>query len=379
MCRILGVECVYQDKVSDHSSLVILSNLYCDLLIVPSFDPGSLAILERVDYVIQLLENQGSQLISLGNQAAIPQQSNHTLAPSAPNASGVQDGTQESPLNRFISSKDNGGIDDMSIEDAATLMEALEVSASCSSNRILTWPIFESKVDHARINTYFFEPHKTLHFETSPSPSNLHDRPGLPCRTYHSGRGIREEDVPPLVQEFLEKVHIKNPILDPPVLVEMARRVAEEGPKWDESSCLILIACALANLASDFSLTKPDAKESSHLDAKDYATAEQYYTGARKRIGVSVDSPISLYVSLDADQLTSFLVAPRQLRLSSTMFFPHWRIRDVFTSTSQSLVIFQQRLYEIPNLPPLQFPQQSQSFREAPRAAPLLVVSKVRM
>jgi hypothetical protein len=378
MCHILGVECVYQDKVSDHSSLVILSNLYCALLIVPSFDPGSLAILERVDYVIQLLENQERQLISLGNQAAIPQQSNHILAPSAPNTSGKQDGTRESPLNRFIPSNTNGGID-MSIEDAATLMEALEVSASCSSNRILTWPIFESKVDHARINTYFFEPHKTLAFETSPSPSNLHDRPELSCRTYHSGRGIREEDVPPLVQEFLEKVHIKNPILDPPVLVEMARRVAEEGSKWDESSCLILIACALANLASDFSLTKPNADESSHLDAKDYATAEQYYTGARKRIGVSVDLPISLYVSLDADQLTSFLVAPRQLCLSSAMFFPHWRLRDVFTSTSQSLVIFQQRLYDIPNLPPFRFPQQSQSFREAPRAAPLLVVPKVRI
>jgi hypothetical protein len=135
----------------------------------------------------------------------------------------------------------------------------------------------------------------------------------------------------------------------------------------------------LANLASDFSLTKPNTDETSHLDAKDYATAEQYYTGARKRIGVSVDSPVSPYVSFDADQLTSFRVAPRQLSLSSTMFFPHWRLRDVFTSTSQSLVIFQQHLYDVPNLPPSQFPQQSQSLRQAPRAAPLLVLPKVRM
>ena len=262
------------------------SNLYCDVLTVPRFDPGSLAILERVDYVIQLLENQGSQLIPLGNQA-------HILNPSAPNTSSKENGSQESPLNPFIPPNSNDGID-MSIEDAATLTEALEVSDSCSSSRILTWPIFESKVDHAHLNTYFFEPQKTLASETSPSPSNLHDWPGLSCRTYHTGRGIREEDVPPFVQEFLEKVHIKNPILDPPILVEMTRRVTEEGFKWDESSCLILIACALANLASDFSLTKPNADETSHSDAKDYATAEQYYTSARKRIGVSVNPSICI-------------------------------------------------------------------------------------
>jgi hypothetical protein len=334
--------------------------------------------LDRVEYAIQLLENQGSQLISLGNQAAIPQQSSHILTPSAPNTSGKKDGTQESSLSLFVPSSSNEGID-MSTKDTATLMEALEVSDSCSSSRILTWPIFDSKVDHAHINTYFFEPHKTLALETSQSPSNLHDGPGLSCRSNHSGRGIREEDVPPFVQEFLEKVHIKNPILDPPVLVEMARRVAEEGFKWDESSCLILIACALANLASDFSLTKPNTDETSHGDAKDYATAEQYYTGARKRIGVSVDSPVSLYVSLDMDQLTSLPVAPRQLSPNSTMFFPHWRLRNVFASTSQGLVIFRQRLYAVPNLPPFQFSQQSQSYREASRAAALLVLPEVRM
>ena len=245
--------------------------------------------MDRVDYAIRLLENQGSQSILLGNETAIPQQPNYILHPSAPNTSGSKDGTQVSPLSHFIPSNSNDGID-MSTEDAATLMEALEVSDSCSSSHVLTWPIFDSMVDDAHIKTYFFEPLENLTLETSPSPSNLLNGPGLSCRTNDSGRGIREEDVPPLVQEFLEKVHVKNPILDPPVLLEMARRVAEDGFKWDESSCLILIACALANLASNFSLTKPNADETSHLDAKDYATAEQYYTGARKRIGVNLDS-----------------------------------------------------------------------------------------
>lgn len=99
-------------------------------------------------------------------------------------------------------------------------------------------------------------------------------------------RGIREDDAPALVEYFLQHVHIKNPILDGANLTSMARNVAEEGFKWDNTSCIVLVACALANLATPFLMDRPGPNESSINDAKDYSAAEAYYATARKRTGL---------------------------------------------------------------------------------------------
>ena len=256
-------------------------------MIILSFDPGSLAILDRVNYAIQLLESQDNKLFSLANQSS----PSYPIA--TPTTSNIHGSTSEPfPDPRYAASASsdvNDGVHTVD-QNATALTETLNVSANCSSARVLEWPIFEGKIDIAHINAYFFEPNRPLAPEMSPASAGFSVNSDTSCRNSSFGRGIREEDAVQLVQEFVQKVHTKNPILDPSILMEMARKVAEEGYKWDESSCLVLIACALANLASDFSLLKPTSSESSYADAKDYSTAEQYYTGARKRMGVSLST-----------------------------------------------------------------------------------------
>lgn len=263
------------------------------MLIASRFDPGSLAILDRVNYAIQLLEGQSSRLLSLGCQIFPSRHSYHIATPTASNALGEED----TSILRAVcvpSASSNGTASvDLLDDNATTLTEALHVSANCSSKVVAQWPVFEGKIDSARINAYFFEPSKPFGPEVSSSLSSFPVILGVNCRTSHLGRGVCEEDALTLAQKFLEKVHIKNPILDPSSLMEIARKTAEEGFKWDESSCLVLIVCALANLATDFSLEKPDSTVPSYADAKDYTTAEQYYTAARKRIGVSVSAGLN--------------------------------------------------------------------------------------
>lgn len=173
-------------------------------------------------------------------------------------------------------------------DSATTWLEALDVVANSLSARVLSWPIFEGRINEDDMYARFFEPdepddHGTFLAQSTPSmpPTSQLIRGGSSL-----GRGVREEDVPGLIQRFLTHVHVKNPILDPSALRLMAREVSDEGFKWDEKSCLVLIACALAYLAEPFELTKPTKHSTSQSNAREYSTAETYYTAARKRIGL---------------------------------------------------------------------------------------------
>lgn len=256
---------------------------------MPSFNQDSLAILERVNYAIQLLESRGGELPSGDNAGSPVPRTYHMATPTTSEPIGLDEVNIHGSYLPSVSSDGHNDVDLLSGK-ATTLMETLGVAANCSSNRVLTWPIFEGKIDIARIEAHFFSPNCNLAAQSSPNSSEVQFKPNASCRTLHPGRGVCEGDAVSLAQVFLERVHIKNPILDPSALMEMARKVAEEGYQWDEGSCLVLIASALASLAAEFSLSKPSFNEKSYADAKDYTTAEQYYTAARKRIGVSIDA-----------------------------------------------------------------------------------------
>ncbi|KAG7152258.1 hypothetical protein HYQ46_011912 [Verticillium longisporum] len=70
---------------------------------------------------------------------------------------------------------------------------------------------------------------------------------------------------------FLDLVHTKNPVLEADTLWSYARRVAEDGLKWDSRSCMVLLACALGSVARSFpegtSMPSPGATSS----LKDYS------------------------------------------------------------------------------------------------------------
>ncbi|KAF2109813.1 hypothetical protein BDV96DRAFT_225381 [Lophiotrema nucula] len=114
-----------------------------------------------------------------------------------------------------------------------------------------------------------------------------------PRRSSSVSLGVREEDVPHLVETFLMNVHVKNPIFDPDYLRKIARNVVEDGFDWKASSCLMLVVCALAAISSSFKRQRicDSSKLQVYADnslssTPGYCTAELYYAASRKRVGL---------------------------------------------------------------------------------------------
>lgn len=107
-----------------------------------------------------------------------------------------------------------------------------------------------------------------------------------------------EEQIPALVDKFLENVHTKNPVLDVEQLVKQARTIAGRGLGWDGWSCLVLLASALGTIAKPFESavtvsTSPGMGGMSGnrwiTDApttpKELQQAESYFALASRRLG----------------------------------------------------------------------------------------------
>ena len=253
-----------------------------------SFDNASLAILNRVNYAIELIENQSLTLK--------PDKSFNTSPPTNDPVRARSDtlATTKSPSDGFTA-RSHASIDESRSPEAlldsnsSTLTEALDLASYTSSSHILVWPVFKGKVDPNDITALFFDPTSPQTAPATPNDDSYLRNLRSIDRGVAASQGIREEDVPVFIQDFLLYVHTKNPILDPPSLKAMARTISKDGFQWDGPSCIVLIACALANLARPFNLSRPEEHESSRVDARDYTTAESYYTASRKRIGLLSD------------------------------------------------------------------------------------------
>lgn len=66
------------------------------------------------------------------------------------------------------------------------------------------------------------------------------DTAGLAPDRQSSKYGIREDDFLTLCRNFLEYVHVRNPILEPSELEQHAKDLAESGLKWDAKSFLVV-------------------------------------------------------------------------------------------------------------------------------------------
>lgn len=254
-CLALEVPCNYQDRTTTDLS---------------SFDPASLAILDRLNTAIQLLENQ-AHLPELIQALTTSQQSSvAALSNTSPGTNTIL-GTPQVTIPSDTISPEH-----FPYESSTTLEEALYGPEN--RDDVLNWPVFEGQFSSRDLTTAFF---------------NQNDG-GHHLRTGSHRRDVCEVDAPRLIRDFLQHVHIKNPILDPRSLTENAKAVAEEGFGWDGRSCLVLLACALASLAVPFSNSIPSSTDKSLLNAKDYPAGEAYYTAARKRIGLLDTSVLAI-------------------------------------------------------------------------------------
>lgn len=115
-----------------------------------------------------------------------------------------------------------------------------------TSEDILRWPVFERRYDRRRIEALIFDPTLPCNdLSGSPVSPRVADDSGRdrfqdPRQNSGIGPGVREEDVPHLIESFLLNVHVKNPICDPGYLRNLGRTVMEDGFDWRAPSCLVV-------------------------------------------------------------------------------------------------------------------------------------------
>ncbi|EGY17040.1 C6 zinc finger domain-containing protein [Verticillium dahliae VdLs.17] len=166
--------------------------------------------------------------------------------------------------------------DDLSIPSAKTTCEA-----------VLQWPVLECCYPPNYIIDAVFE---TGIVDSDSDEEDEKESSNLSLLNKSRRHGFNEEDVLPLVQRFLDLVHTKNPVLEADTLWSYARRVAEDGLKWDSRSCMVLLACALGSVARSFpegtSTPSPGATSSLKSQAESLHSGEVYYNLARRRFGL---------------------------------------------------------------------------------------------
>jgi hypothetical protein len=180
-----------------------------------------LEILERLEYAVGLLEASRDTPFTLPVQITSPAELHASPATA-----------QHHTTPRSIAWSDDNAKGDVEI-----LRESLEIAGRTSqvSEDILAWPIFENRFDRSLTESLMFDRHQRCNKEDI-SPTVIADA----VRTAIPGRGIREEDVPFLINKFLVNVHIKNPIVDSDDIKRKGRMTAEHGFGWNASSCLVV-------------------------------------------------------------------------------------------------------------------------------------------
>lgn len=158
-----------------------------------------------------------------------------------------------------------------------------------SADTILEWPIFQGKYPRDALIRGIFQPKGDIASSAQGSSS------APPVDEFVRFTGIHppdDERIPSLIDNFLQNIHTKNPILDVESLVKHGRKCAENGVGWDGLSCLVLLACALGSIAKPFntSITPQTVFPRANLDiassyAQELQQAESYFVLACRRLG----------------------------------------------------------------------------------------------
>ncbi|KAL4761723.1 uncharacterized protein BDW70DRAFT_149773 [Aspergillus foveolatus] len=277
-CTSLQFQCVYQDASTDFSS----------------FDAARLAILDRVNYTIRLIEQQ----------------------PASPDVS-----SSDSPRTRHNPQQNPGrstclGFDMTSPQDEA-------ISRSTEYTFLLKAQQLQAK--------YLCDPREVDKFFFNQTHSEDVSKKVVPFSSWE----IREEDVPSLIDRFLENVHTKNPILDPSELRKLSRRLGENGFQ--------------ATIARPFSIETPGLQDTPHFHGCDYATGESYYSAARKRIGLLDSSIIAIQCAFLIGVYEMYSMRPLRAWLSfnraCTYFQTYLHSSSLSQALEQSSETVKSRLY----------------------------------
>lgn len=106
-----------------------------------------------------------------------------------------------------------------------------------AADTILAWPVFSNKFPSKYLLDGLFNAELDTHDAANEYLLNPRQAPAAAQSRYG---GFNEDEVPQLVQRFLQHVHVKNPITDSDILIALSQQVMETGIAWDSASCLIV-------------------------------------------------------------------------------------------------------------------------------------------
>lgn len=155
-----------------------------------------------------------------------------------------------------------------------------------TADTVLTWPIFDNKFH----DNYLIEP---LLYDPEVSDPQIHPRVSAERDNFamiNSLAPLEEERIPSLVDNFLQNVHTKNPVLDVEALVLRSREAATQGLGWDAWSCCLLLTCALGSIAKPFGtwegLSSAEIYAKSPTSQKELQQGENCFVLACRRLGL---------------------------------------------------------------------------------------------
>jgi len=195
-CSRQGVTCIYDDGQAEYSS----------------FDPASLAILEKLNEVLDRLPaDHGQHAVRSQPQIDLTA---HQVADSAMTASL-----------------------DTESESSITLLD--RVRAYSGAEHLLEWPVFAEHASAQRAVSAIFSTNAPD--ETCIDIITEDHLPHQPVPHGSAGQQLPVvQNVLPLVNRYLLNVHHKHPFLDVAHIRTCAALVDEMGPAWDPPSCLVV-------------------------------------------------------------------------------------------------------------------------------------------
>ncbi|KUJ09905.1 uncharacterized protein LY89DRAFT_596884 [Mollisia scopiformis] len=226
MCLTLEVECVYGDKND-------------------SLDPGSLAILKRLDGLEQLIRASKTEDLSI-----------------TPGGGG--------PSSRESSSKFGNSPSNLNYPAPRHLADTAEYRYHVNVESMLQWPVFENQNIDQRANLKcLFHPMGEINRELQWSPSDP---------------DLQTEEVDNALHSFFDHVHIFNPIFEEMKLTEQLQNVRLNGLGWNPESCLILLTCAVGLVSCSQEMDPADSSMMFRR-SETFQLAESFFFSAQKRMG----------------------------------------------------------------------------------------------
>ncbi|KAH8807735.1 hypothetical protein F5884DRAFT_346004 [Xylogone sp. PMI_703] len=228
-------------------------------------DPSNLVLLARINHAISILESNQSQ----GQTPCVTPSSSSSL-----NTGSVLATNKNISANSDFT---NNGFGKLEVSSLAASTSA------CDS--LFRWAGLEGLIPNSLTSLAL---QSELYYNTlCPGKECLHR--SFTAQASTTNASIYEGDILALCRKFLDLIHVKNPVLDLNSFNRDSRHVADNGPDWSAASCLILLACALACLATEYipgDISDINSRDEGLKQEPDWTTAEAYFAAGKKRLGL---------------------------------------------------------------------------------------------